>query len=106
MSLESLYHHSGYAWILDLIKPWQDEVEHRLESYLSLLTQEWYGNPSTIWYPSIEPKIRGVERFLSSDPEDLMKSGQINDVPLIIGVTRDEFSFRVSSEYASIKFSC
>ncbi|XP_058796193.1 esterase FE4-like [Phymastichus coffea] len=59
---------------------------------------EWNGNPTLVWYPAVEPvNVPGVEAFLPDEPEKLMRQGQIYHVPLIIGVTRDEFSFMATS---------
>ncbi|KAK2575832.1 hypothetical protein KPH14_007207 [Odynerus spinipes] len=52
---------------------------------------EWYGDPILIWSAVIEPEVPGVERFLPTDPLQLIREGKINDVPLIIGTTKDEF---------------
>ncbi|KAK2575833.1 hypothetical protein KPH14_007208 [Odynerus spinipes] len=52
---------------------------------------EWYGDPMLIWSPVVEPEVHGVERFLTGQPEDLIREGKINEVPLIIGSTSEEF---------------
>lgn len=49
------------------------------------------------WYPVVEPEIPGVERFLTDQPINLVKSGNFYQVPLITGVVRDEFgAFNIS----------
>lgn len=53
---------------------------------------EWYGDPILVWMPVIEPEVEGVERFLIDDPFKLIREGKIlTEVPLIIGVNKDEF---------------
>lgn len=52
---------------------------------------EWHGNPILVWSPVVEPEVRGVERFLPEQPYDLIRKGQFHKVPLIAGVTKDEF---------------
>ncbi|XP_014218106.1 esterase E4-like [Copidosoma floridanum] len=53
---------------------------------------EWYGDPVLIWSPVVEPKIPGVERFLTAQPVDLIRQGKFQHVPVMIGITKDEFS--------------
>ena len=36
----------------------------------------------------------GEERFLTDEPIDLIQRGEFAHVPLILGVTRDEFSYQ------------
>lgn len=52
---------------------------------------EWKGNPILLWQPAVEPEVRGVERFLTAQPYDLIKQGKFKQVPYILGVTEDEF---------------
>ena len=40
--------------------------------------------------------IQGVERFLSDDPQSLIKKGAAHQVPLMIGVTKDEFGYKAT----------
>lgn len=56
----------------------------------------------------VEPEIPGVERFLTAQPIDLIREGKFHHVPLITGVTKDEFggvvarkSLRISSYYSA-----
>ena len=65
-------------------------------SYIQLYIQEWYDNPSLNWYPSVESNILEGEKFLTDEPQKLMQSGKIFGVPLIIGVTKDEYSYKVA----------
>ncbi|XP_058796192.1 esterase E4-like [Phymastichus coffea] len=53
---------------------------------------EWYGDPILVWSPVVEPKIPGVERFITDQPENLLRKKQFQQIPVIIGVTKDEFS--------------
>ena len=66
---------------------------------MQCFVQEWYDNPSLKWYPSVEPETLDEERFLTDEPKKLIQSGKIFGVPLIIGVTKDEYSFKVASTY-------
>ncbi|XP_011310876.1 esterase E4-like [Fopius arisanus] len=52
---------------------------------------EWYGDPVLQWRPVIEPEVPGVERFLSAQPSDLIRQGKLCHVPLMTGITKDEF---------------
>ncbi|EZA54385.1 esterase E4 [Ooceraea biroi] len=52
---------------------------------------EWDGNPILVWTPVVEPEVHGVERFLPEQPLDLIRKGKFHKVPLIVGVTKDEF---------------
>ncbi|XP_011690508.1 PREDICTED: esterase E4-like [Wasmannia auropunctata] len=52
---------------------------------------EWYFHPMLIWTPVVEPEVHGVERFLPEQPNDLIRKGQFHKVPLIAGVTKNEF---------------
>ncbi|KYM82670.1 Esterase FE4 [Atta colombica] len=52
---------------------------------------EWYGHPIMIWTPVVEPEVHGVERFLPEQPIDLIRKGKFHKVPLIAGVTKNEF---------------
>lgn len=54
--------------------------------------KEWYGDPIIIWRPVVEPEIPGVERFLTDQPANLLRKGQFHHVPVIAGVTKDEFA--------------
>ncbi|KAL7289596.1 hypothetical protein TKK_0016454 [Trichogramma kaykai] len=53
---------------------------------------EWYGDPTLVWSPVVEPNVPGLERFVVAQPVDLIRKGQFAHVPLITGVTKDEFS--------------
>ncbi|XP_043269312.1 uncharacterized protein [Venturia canescens] len=52
---------------------------------------EWHNDPILIWLPVVEPEVPGVERFLTAQPIDLIREGKFHHVPLITGVTKDEF---------------
>uniref|UniRef100_A0A1B6F8S3 Carboxylic ester hydrolase n=1 Tax=Cuerna arida TaxID=1464854 RepID=A0A1B6F8S3_9HEMI len=49
--------------------------------------------PFSLFGPVVE-KQGGDKRFLRDDPVKLFQSGQFNQVPLITGITRDEFNWR------------
>ena len=55
-----------------------------------LILQEFYNDPAVIFSPVVEPRIVGVERFLTAQPIDIIKTGNFYHVPLIIGATKDE----------------
>lgn len=52
--------------------------------------KEFDGKPIVIWYPVVEPDF-GQERFLIEDPKVLFAAGNFSKVPLIAGITQDEF---------------
>ncbi|XP_015127076.1 esterase E4 [Diachasma alloeum] len=52
---------------------------------------EWQGDPVLQWRPVIEPEVPGVERFLSDQPVDLIRQGKLYHVPVMTGITKDEF---------------
>lgn len=58
--------------------------------------KEFDGKPIVIWYPVVEPDF-GQERFLTEDPKVLFGSGNFSRVPVIAGVTNDEFVGAVPS---------
>ncbi|XP_043250756.1 esterase E4-like [Colletes gigas] len=64
-------------------------VENFTDTLESLF--DWRGNPILLWKPTIEPQVRGVERFLTAQPYDLIKQGKFKQVPYILGVTENEF---------------
>lgn len=55
---------------------------------------EFLNNPVVSWYPVVEPDF-GQERFLTDDPTKLFREGNFERVPIISGVTNDEFASRV-----------
>nr|XP_031832206.1 esterase E4-like [Nomia melanderi] len=63
------------------------------ENFTSTLDSlfDWRGNPILLWKPTVEPEVRGVERFLTAQPYDLIKQGKFHQVPVILGVTENEF---------------
>ncbi|KAJ8686916.1 hypothetical protein QAD02_022710 [Eretmocerus hayati] len=54
------------------------------------LFSEFYGDPSLIFSPVVEPEVEGVERFLHAQPVDIIRSGNFSHVPFITGITKDE----------------
>ncbi|EFN65474.1 Esterase FE4 [Camponotus floridanus] len=64
-----------------------------VENFTDTITKffEWNGNPILIWMPVVEPEVQGVERFLPEQPFDLIRKGKFHKVPLMAGVTKDEF---------------
>lgn len=40
----------------------------------------------------MEPKVKGVERFLTDEPVNLIREGKIAPVPVIGGFNKDEFA--------------
>ncbi|XP_070498764.1 uncharacterized protein [Chironomus tepperi] len=51
---------------------------------------KFHGCPIMPWIPVIEPDF-GQERFLIEDPNESFKNGNFSRVPVIIGITADEF---------------
>lgn len=47
------------------------------------------------WLPVVEPEL-GQERFLPEDPTTLLRNGSFAKVPVIIGVTENEFGKRAA----------
>ncbi|XP_053985421.1 uncharacterized protein LOC128879892 [Hylaeus volcanicus] len=64
-------------------------VENFTDTLASLF--DWYQTPILLWQPTVEPEVRGVERFLTAQPYDLISQGKFKQVPYILGVTEDEF---------------
>ena len=50
------------------------------------------------WLPVVEHNF-GQERFFTADPNKLFESGKFNRVPVIVGITADEFISPVVREY-------
>ncbi|KAJ8686636.1 hypothetical protein QAD02_022430 [Eretmocerus hayati] len=66
-------------------------VPHQRLSDTESQFREWYNDPTLVWSPVVEPDIPGVERYLTAQPIDLIRRREFHHVPLITGVTRDEF---------------
>lgn len=47
-----------------------------------------------LWGPVVEPDL-GQTRYLETDPDTLLKNGSFARVPVLIGITADEFAERV-----------
>lgn len=60
--------------------------------------QEWGNEPITSYGPVIEP-VTGAERFLEANPTILFLSGKFAQIPLITGMTKDEFSYKALRKY-------
>ncbi|XP_015516134.2 esterase E4 isoform X1 [Neodiprion pinetum] len=56
---------------------------------------DWRYNPVLLWNPVVEPKVPGVERYLTDEPVKLILQGKFHQVPLITGITKDEFGGNV-----------
>jgi len=56
--------------------------------------------PIMPWIPVIEPDF-GQEKFLIEDPNESFKNGNFSKVPVIIGITADEFIEPVACKYCS-----
>ncbi len=46
---------------------------------------------TNLWRPVIEPEL-GQTRYLENDPDTLLASGNFSRVPVLIGITADEFA--------------
>lgn len=57
-----------------------------------------------IWSPVVEPEIPGVERFLTAQPVDLIRTKKFYHVPVISGITKDEFASAPLSKITHIRF--
>lgn len=53
--------------------------------------KEFHVMPIVIWYPVVEPDF-GQERFLTEDPKISFAAGNFARIPIIAGVTQDEFA--------------
>jgi hypothetical protein len=63
--------------------------------------QEWGDEPILLYGPVIEPAA-GPGRFLEAHPAKLFLSGKFFDVPLITGITKDEFSYKALRMYSDV----
>ena len=65
-----------------------------VENFIATLGSlfDWYETPILLWTPAVEPKVPGVERFLSVQPYDAIKQERFYQVPLMMGVTEEEFA--------------
>ncbi|XP_063700565.1 juvenile hormone esterase-like [Culicoides brevitarsis] len=52
---------------------------------------DFLANPILLWEPVIEPNF-GQERFLTHDPTELFQAGKFMKIPIISGITKDEFA--------------
>ncbi|XP_032456548.1 uncharacterized protein LOC100116956 [Nasonia vitripennis] len=68
------------------------KVPHQKISDSMEMFREWYGDPTLIWSPVVEPEVPGVERFITAQPVDLLRTKNFQHVPLITGITKDEFA--------------
>ncbi|XP_058169953.1 juvenile hormone esterase [Anopheles ziemanni] len=55
----------------------------------SMFVVSW--NPVLLWKPIVEPDF-GQERFLDRNPTEAFRNGDFMRVPLIAGITKDEFA--------------
>jgi acetylcholinesterase len=55
---------------------------------------EFEDNPVMVWYPVVEPDF-GQERFLTEDPTATFARGNFSTVPIVVGVTSNEFAEKV-----------
>lgn len=66
----------------------------------SVKFQLWSGPVSVLFAPVVENDYGdSQERFLTDEPIELLKKGEINSVPLIIGMTADEMTHISYSKY-------
>jgi hypothetical protein len=66
--------------------------------------QEWGSEPIFLHGPVIEPAL-GPGRFLEAHPAKLFLSGKFVKVPLITGMTKDEFSYKALRTYIDVFYS-
>ncbi|XP_076231555.1 esterase E4-like [Calliopsis andreniformis] len=66
---------------------------------------EWYETPILLWKPTVEPEVPGVERFLTAHPYDLIKQGRYQQIPIMLGVTEEEFGGIVALYEESVKLN-
>lgn len=53
---------------------------------------------SISWRPVIEPNF-GQERFLTEDPNDSFRDGRFPNIPVIAGITANEFADRTIGNF-------
>lgn len=63
--------------------------------------QEWGFEPIVLYGPVIEP-ASAHGRFLEAHPATLFLSGKSVQVPLITGITKDEFSYKALRTYIDV----
>jgi hypothetical protein len=63
--------------------------------------QEWGFEPIILYGPVIE-SASGPGRFLEAPPAKLFLSGRFVEVPLITGLTKDEFSYKALRTYIDV----
>lgn len=49
------------------------------------------------YVPVIEPDLPGA--FLTKHPIDLLRNNEVNDIPVIMGITSKEGAFRTSGQF-------
>lgn len=49
----------------------------------------------------VESEDYGIERFLTKDPLVSLKEGDIANVPVMIGTTKDEFAYKALGKYTA-----
>lgn len=66
-----------------------------LEQRFTIFTfyKEFGNDPILIWTPVIEEDY-GQERFLTDDPVKLIKEGHFLNIPIVAGITKNEFDQR------------
>uniref|UniRef100_A0A336LPT8 Carboxylic ester hydrolase n=1 Tax=Culicoides sonorensis TaxID=179676 RepID=A0A336LPT8_CULSO len=52
---------------------------------------DFINNPIWLWQPVVEPNF-GQERFLTHEPVELFQAGKFMKIPIMSGITKDEFA--------------
>ena len=60
---------------------------------------EFNYDPIIIWYPVIEDDY-GQERFLSDDPVALFQKGNFSNIPIVTGITLQEFGYEAFGKFS------
>ncbi|XP_063370711.1 juvenile hormone esterase-like [Cydia amplana] len=71
-------------------KPWQ-EFGNSLETFWDKFGFGY--DPISFWTPVVEPDV-GQPRFLSVQPDEAVRRGHFNAVPLLVSQTEDEFFWK------------
>ncbi|XP_043269297.1 esterase E4-like [Venturia canescens] len=97
------HHEIGYAKKLARLLNCPDDTSEKMVECLRTIPPDaitytfshfldWHLEPESVWLPVVEPNIPGLERFLTDQPANLIRKGMIQQVPILAGLTRDEFS--------------
>ncbi|XP_045476840.1 esterase E4-like [Harmonia axyridis] len=76
----------------DMVKCLREKPAKEIGDSLSKLFEVGY-EPVLLWKPVVEPDF-GQERFLTDHPIKLIQEGKFQNVPVLAGITAEEFGFK------------